>query len=150
MFKIKQFTEVEEKLLIFLETIWCQYNVNSTSWGALLNWPVFLLIPNQPHTSMSPLSRVMHTWRFVGYKVLIQSYSSLGLKAYVALSSQMIFLLRPQEVLHIMCCFCWSLHVFCRELGIIFFRKDPKFYSTWVQIARNLQLHEVLKFKLLF
>lgn len=92
------------------------YNLNSTSWGALLNWPTFLLIPNWPCMRMSPLSM----WVFVGYKVLIQSYSSLGLKACVVLSSRIIFLPRPQDVQLITCCFCWRLPLRCRKLGIIF------------------------------
>lgn len=99
--------------------MWCQYNINSTSWGTLLNWAMFLLVPDCPCRTVSPLERDIHMWVFAGHKVLIQSCSSLGLKVCVVLSSKTIFLAMPQA----RCAASFGVLVCSAESWVFFFQE---------------------------
>lgn len=99
--------------------MWCQYNINSTSWGTLLNWVVFLL-----KLVLVGLWRLyQEMWVFVGHKIFIQSCSSLGLKVCAVLPSKTIFL---EGLKHDVQLLLESL--LCRKLGTILFSgKIPNF-----------------------
>lgn len=120
--------------------MWCQYNINSTSWGTLLNWAMFLLSPDYPCRTESPSPRDIHMWVFVGHKDLIRS---LDLKMCAVLSSKTVFLARSQA----WCAASFGVLVCSAESWrFFFFREDPKFCSTWVKIAWSLWLQGAFKF----